>query len=173
MSIFLDFLVILVISLTAPVLKAVVFQAEDGIRDIVRSRGLGDVYKRQAIYWRVPVNPGICEAVSKRRVHAHAAPAVGWNHVGKRRVEPREAFGGAAVQVGPGDGGTDHHDVGVRPRQTDPAPDHCVGYPIPHGCIFVFCPPRIFGVGLAGRIRVAADLAESAANDTYPGALVL
>ena len=26
------------------------FQAEDGIRDLVRSRGLGDVYKRQAIY---------------------------------------------------------------------------------------------------------------------------
>ena len=25
------------------------FQAEDGIRDLVRSRGLGDVYKRQAI----------------------------------------------------------------------------------------------------------------------------
>jgi len=23
------------------------FQAEDGIRDLVRSRGLGDVYKRQ------------------------------------------------------------------------------------------------------------------------------
>ena len=36
------------------------FQAEDGIRDLVRSRGLGDVYKRQAqaltgISWRVPV----------------------------------------------------------------------------------------------------------------------
>ena len=31
------------------------FQAEDGIRDLVRSRGLGDVYKRQAvahIAWR-------------------------------------------------------------------------------------------------------------------------
>ena len=34
------------------------FQAEDGIRDLVRSRGLGDVYKRQAgilmtwNYWR-------------------------------------------------------------------------------------------------------------------------
>ena len=28
------------------------FQAEDGIRDLVRSRGLGDVYKRQALlYW--------------------------------------------------------------------------------------------------------------------------
>ena len=26
------------------------FQAEDGIRDRVRSRGLGDVYKRQAKY---------------------------------------------------------------------------------------------------------------------------
>ncbi len=26
------------------------FQAEDGIRDLVRSRGLGDVYKRQAMY---------------------------------------------------------------------------------------------------------------------------
>ena len=25
------------------------FQAEDGIRDLVRSRGLGDVYKRQYI----------------------------------------------------------------------------------------------------------------------------
>ena len=30
------------------------FQAEDGIRDLVRSRGLGDVYKRQAftLYYR-------------------------------------------------------------------------------------------------------------------------
>ena len=26
----------------------VFFQAEDGIRDLVRSRGLGDVYKRQS-----------------------------------------------------------------------------------------------------------------------------
>ena len=26
------------------------FQAEDGIRDLVRSRGLGDVYKRQSQY---------------------------------------------------------------------------------------------------------------------------
>ena len=26
------------------------FQAEDGIRDLVRSRGLGDVYKRQQIF---------------------------------------------------------------------------------------------------------------------------
>ena len=30
------------------------FQAEDGIRDLVRSRGLGDVYKRQ-VHRRAPV----------------------------------------------------------------------------------------------------------------------
>mgnify|MGYP003381611610 CR=1 FL=1 len=28
---------------------SVFFQAEDGIRDLVRSRGLGDVYKRQEV----------------------------------------------------------------------------------------------------------------------------
>ena len=32
------------------------FQAEDGIRDLVRSRGLGDVYKRQRLI--VPDAPG-------------------------------------------------------------------------------------------------------------------
>ncbi len=30
------------------------FQAEDGIRDVERSRGLGDVYKRQADYSGIP-----------------------------------------------------------------------------------------------------------------------
>ena len=35
------------------------FQAEDGIRDLVRSRGLGDVYKRQV------------EAVQLHRLIAH------------------------------------------------------------------------------------------------------
>ena len=30
-------------------------QAEDGIRDLVRSRGLGDVYKRQRWRWRASV----------------------------------------------------------------------------------------------------------------------
>ena len=28
------------------------FQAEDGIRDVERSRGLGDVYKRQDIFFK-------------------------------------------------------------------------------------------------------------------------
>ena len=29
-------------------IRTLFFQAEDGIRDVERSRGLGDVYKRQA-----------------------------------------------------------------------------------------------------------------------------
>ena len=33
------------------------FQAEDGIRDVERSRGLGDVYKRQVAY--------VCNAVKR------------------------------------------------------------------------------------------------------------
>ena len=38
------------------------FQAEDGIRDLVRSRGLGDVYKRQL----KPITyPRFCRAVEK------------------------------------------------------------------------------------------------------------
>ena len=35
-------------------LRAFFFQAEDGIRDLVRSRGLGDVYKRQGVPWGKP-----------------------------------------------------------------------------------------------------------------------
>ena len=38
------------------------FQAEDGIRYLVRSRGLGDVYKRQAVY-SSQVSPGAREPV--------------------------------------------------------------------------------------------------------------
>ena len=33
------------------------FQAEDGIRDLVRSRGLGDVYKRQGHFYEQGVLP--------------------------------------------------------------------------------------------------------------------
>ena len=35
----------------------VFFEAEDGIRDRVRSRGLGDVYKRQAAGVALPLRP--------------------------------------------------------------------------------------------------------------------
>ena len=36
-----------------------VFQAEDGIRDLVRSRGLGDVYKRQDAALRMELQQSI------------------------------------------------------------------------------------------------------------------
>ena len=39
------------------------FQAEDGIRDLVRSRGLGDVYKRQ--------RPGLGRGLARGHRHAH------------------------------------------------------------------------------------------------------
>ena len=35
------------------------FQAEDGIRDLVRSRGLGDVYKRQSLGYSVSTGPEV------------------------------------------------------------------------------------------------------------------
>ena len=57
------------------------FQAEDGIRDLVRSRGLGDVYKRQVMRFSVPSSCtrrswkpwlafrlGYCSTVTSRRL---------------------------------------------------------------------------------------------------------
>ena len=46
------------------------FQAEDGIRDLVRSRGLGDVYKRQG---QVAVGiEGVFRLVEQRVTHQRA-----------------------------------------------------------------------------------------------------
>ena len=41
------------------------FQAEDGIRDLVRSRGLGDVYKRQAFHWQQLLDDGVVDTGSE------------------------------------------------------------------------------------------------------------
>ena len=41
------------------------FQAEDGIRDLVRSRGLGDVYKRQEVVSAPRVNEPITTGDSR------------------------------------------------------------------------------------------------------------
>ena len=47
------------------------FQAEDGIRDLVRSRGLGDVYKRQlfglCMRYRERLGPRIVDTVPMTR----------------------------------------------------------------------------------------------------------
>ena len=55
--------------------SVVFFQAEDGIRDLVRSRGLGDVYKRQRIT-RVPADPAAGSKAIRRVAQAAAAPLV-------------------------------------------------------------------------------------------------
>ena len=46
------------------------FQAEDGIRDLVRSRGLGDVYKRQGHAQLDGVGDGLVAGVADD-VHDH------------------------------------------------------------------------------------------------------
>ena len=45
------------------------FQAEDGIRDLVRSRGLGDVYKRQASPVCSPTRASIQTGKHPARLH--------------------------------------------------------------------------------------------------------
>ena len=58
----------------------VFFQAEDGIRDLVRSRGLGDVYKRQQqmfFHWK-----RLAETIRARAVGARKADYVGVYVVG-------------------------------------------------------------------------------------------
>ena len=64
-----------------------ILQAEDGMRDLVRSRGLEDVYKRQgnasqrkvhrASYARLAV---AADASRRRRWHVHADP-VSYTHL--------------------------------------------------------------------------------------------
>ena len=63
------------------------FQAEDGIRDLVRSRGLGDVYKRQGWYraWGLAVGQR-CRGLGCPTVHVNRpAPlyskAVSYTHL--------------------------------------------------------------------------------------------
>ena len=62
------------------VIRFFFFQAEDGIRDLVRSRGLGDVYKRQGI------DVLFCHCLPKlhldrrRAFHARASLMIVWSY---------------------------------------------------------------------------------------------
>ena len=53
------------------------FQAEDGIRDLVRSRGLGDVYKRQLEFYRHMVDSNLTSAWVCMRALVPAMVAAG------------------------------------------------------------------------------------------------
>ena len=48
------------------------FQAEDGIRDAQESRGLGDVYKRQALAIWPQASGSLCADSPRRRLHDDA-----------------------------------------------------------------------------------------------------
>ena len=64
----------------------VLFQAEDGIRDLVRSRGLGDVYKRQLLgglaFFVAPVIGALAvNRYRSRRRHMRVAPYLSLIHI--------------------------------------------------------------------------------------------
>ena len=48
------------------------FQAEDGIRDLVRSRGLGDVYKRQNEFFAIKAANGKFISANKNSLQLSA-----------------------------------------------------------------------------------------------------
>ena len=54
------------------------FQAEDGIRDLVRSRGLGDVYKRQALVCSSAVPAMHCHPPSGARPRSTWSTVTKW-----------------------------------------------------------------------------------------------
>ena len=66
--------------LTLAVTTGFFFQAEDGIRDLVRSRGLGDVYKRQRPRCRQDWQPPHEHADTRNRRHADPYSAGGRPH---------------------------------------------------------------------------------------------
>ena len=52
------------------------FQAEDGIRDLVRSRGLGDVYKRQLQAHKVGLGLVVAAVFERQQLAAHTGGQV-------------------------------------------------------------------------------------------------
>ena len=92
------------------------FQAEDGIRDLVRSRGLGDVYKRQVLLsWRTTASsrpiirtrtcppPEGCRDEHEIHGYLHQAPGAGHRSqsgdAGARAALDRTAAGAAVSPV--------------------------------------------------------------------------
>ena len=73
----------------------VIFQAEDGIRDLVRSRGLGDVYKRQDLGRAVRLQRSADRLRRRRRAHRALR-----TRIGQRRHRVRLDHPGTADRLG-------------------------------------------------------------------------
>ena len=71
------------------------FQAEDGIRDLVRSRGLGDVYKRQTPHAAASAHAQ-CVRSTRRRVQRRALSKkeVSVGLFSRKHDKPENAFAG-------------------------------------------------------------------------------
>ena len=75
------------IKYTCAILCLFFFQAEDGIRDLVRSRGLGDVYKRQLRTLASQIKEHTLThladylEVFERNAQANGATAVSYTHL--------------------------------------------------------------------------------------------
>ena len=67
------------------------FQAEDGIRDLVRSRGLGDVYKRQHLGRVVMMVISAIEVLPRTRSSALRTMAVAVSLVCARSDNPMKS----------------------------------------------------------------------------------
>mgnify|MGYP003381433580 CR=1 FL=1 len=65
------------------------FQAEDGIRDLVRSRGLGDVYKRQLL------SRLLSRAYRENQYHGRAEIKESWLHSNESGTQGLIALSGA------------------------------------------------------------------------------
>ena len=93
------------------------FQAEDGIRDLVRSRGLGDVYKRQDINIAMNSNAPPTEPIPAHNSLAYEYEknnnGFGWKaaskfHVGAKTLPGGPIGGGASKSIENCAGGIDY-----------------------------------------------------------------
>ena len=71
------------------------FQAEDGIRDLVRSRGLGDVYKRQVV---VPTLWAQAR-LEKSKISLAVEGKSSFHHLPLTIAEQRGFFGAEGLEV--------------------------------------------------------------------------
>eukprot|EP00656_Telonema_subtile_P058404 TRINITY_DN9881_c0_g1_i4.p2 TRINITY_DN9881_c0_g1~~TRINITY_DN9881_c0_g1_i4.p2 ORF type:complete len:121 (-),score=14.48 TRINITY_DN9881_c0_g1_i4:566-928(-) len=102
------------------------FQAEDGIRDLVRSRGLGDVYKRQVVWIGCSLLQSIHVLLQFRKMVLQICVGglQGFGELEAARTERREATYGTAAPA-------TNVRVELQPLTNRPLPPECRDRPEP------------------------------------------